>query len=169
MTRCRTLTLTNRCRGEEWPPQACALRKGPFRKAGTGGPGTWWWPPSRASLAPTMGTSGRGALGLHTTWALQHRHPCPAHPINHCPEKTPSLIPSQKVWGHSTRNRGASFKEHAEPTGRACVLSFMQPRRFTSSYYVPGPAPGSGNSAVNKTHPYPLRARSPGGSKPSMR
>ncbi|CAM9449348.1 unnamed protein product [Rangifer tarandus platyrhynchus] len=110
--------------------RACAFQEGPFGKAGPEAPAPDGGPPSHAPFA----LSGRiwGATsGLHSTWALLHRHPCPAQRC-HCPEETLSLSGPGRF--------GAQYQEpftgHPEPTSRACVHHSW---RLTNTYYVPGP------------------------------
>lgn len=135
-----------------WSHWACAFQEGPFGKAGPEAPAPDGGPPSHAHFA----LSGRiwGATsGLHSTWALLHRHPCPAQRC-HCPEETLSLSGPGRF--------GAQYQEpftgHPERTSRACA-SFVE---VDKHLLCAGPHLRLRKFRRGQSTAGPLRVRSPG-------
>ena len=167
LPRCWTPTLAHRRRVGRWSHRACAFQEGLFGKAGPEAPAPDGGPPSHAASL-SVGASG-GPLRACTECG----HYCTDTPVLHkgvtsypgLPRGDPEPHMVLGGLGPSTRNPSQDTQSRlAEP-----VCIHLQPRRFTSTYYGPGPTSGSGNSEGKKTHPDPLRARSPGGSKPLMK
>ena len=123
---CWTLTLTDRRRVGQWSHRACAFQEGLFGKAGPEAPAPDGGPPSHAPF----GLSGRiwgAAPGLHSTWALLHRHPCSAQRCHPRP---------------STAHRRAcvhSFAASEVHKHLQCARPYLRLREFRSEQNTPRP------------------------------
>ena len=118
---CWTLTLTDRRRVGQWSHRACAFQEGLFGKAGPEAPAPDGGPPSHAPF----GLSGRiwgAAPGLHSTWALLHRHGVTSHPALPRGDLEPHMILG--CLGPSTRNPSQSTQ--SQPAEPVCIHSHTE-------------------------------------------
>ena len=123
---CWTLTLTGRRRVREWSHRACASQEGLFGKAGPEAPAPDGGPPSHALFA-LRGHIWGAAPGLHSTWALLHRHPCSAQRCHPRP---------------STAHRRAcvhSFAASEVHKHLLCARPYLRLRKFRREQNTPRP------------------------------
>ena len=144
---CWTLTLTDRRRVGQWSHRACAFQEGLFGKAGPEAPAPDGGPPSHAPF----GLSGRiwgAAPGLHSTWALLHRHGVTSHPALPRGDPEPHMIlgclgPSTRNPSQSTQSRPAEpvcIHSHTEVYKHLlCARPYLRLRKFRREQNTPRP------------------------------